>query len=328
LQGHGEFTRALELARALNKKTSDDVLLYGFIADAAIALGEYNEAEQAVQWMLDLRPGNVPALLRGAALRQLYGDPEGAMLFFSQAYQQMPPTQTEDLAWTLTQMAELQFSVGHLDDAESLLRSALQKFPAYYLALESAARVQTARHHFSEAVELLRQRNQSFPTPASRYALAEALERSGQTTEASSAYQEFERAARPLIESADNVNEELIFYYVAHGNSPAEALRVARMEITKRHDVGTLDAYAWALHSNRQDEEAQRQITKVLQVGVRDAAFFYHAGTIAGSLHDRTSAVRFLKASLELNPSSETSGAAREALEKLVPASAEAALSK
>ena len=35
-----------------------------------------------------------------------------------------------------------------------------------------------------------------------------------------------------------------------------------------------------------------------------------------------------LKASLELNPSSETSGAAREALEKLAPASAKARAAK
>ena len=81
---------------------------------------------QAVQWMLDLRPGNVPALLRGAALRRLYGDTEGAMDFFSQAYQQMPPTQAEDMAWTLTQMADLQLSVGHIDDCgkSSSLRAA------------------------------------------------------------------------------------------------------------------------------------------------------------------------------------------------------------
>jgi predicted Zn-dependent protease len=71
LLGRGDFAGSLDLAKTLNKKTPDDVLLYGFIADAAIELGEYADAEQAVQWMLDLRPGNVPALLRGATLRRL-----------------------------------------------------------------------------------------------------------------------------------------------------------------------------------------------------------------------------------------------------------------
>jgi tetratricopeptide (TPR) repeat protein len=180
LLGRGEFARALGLAKALNKKTPDDVLLYGFIADAAIELGDYREAEEAAQWMLDMRPGNVPGLLRAAALRRLYGDARGAADFFSQAYQQMAPTQTEDLAWTLTEMADLQYSTGDIDGAERLLRSALQQFPGYYAAIEDLARVQTTRQHFSEAVDLLRQRNEHFPTAATRYALAQALERAGQ----------------------------------------------------------------------------------------------------------------------------------------------------
>ncbi|MGA8104658.1 MAG: tetratricopeptide repeat protein, partial [Candidatus Acidiferrales bacterium] len=125
LLGRGEFTQALGLAKELNKKTPDDVLVYGFIGDAAIGLGDYSEAEEAAQWMLDMRPGNVPGLLRGATLRRLYGDTHGATDFFSQAYQQMAPTQTEELAWTLTQMADLQLSTGDMDGAEKLLHSAL-----------------------------------------------------------------------------------------------------------------------------------------------------------------------------------------------------------
>ena len=323
LLGRSDFAGALDLAKALNKKTPDDVLLYGFVADADMQLGEYDDAERAVQWMLDIRPGNVPALLRGAALRRLYGDAEGAMVFYSQAYQQIPPTQTEDLAWTLSQMADLQLSVGRLDNSEGLIRSAQQKFPGYYQAQETAARIQTARQHFSEAVELLRQRNQNFATPGSLYALAEALERAGRTDEAKSAYQEFETRARLAINSIDNANKQLIFYYLGHGKRPLEALRIARIEFARRHDVGTLDAYAWALFSNGRYEEAQAQINKALAVGVRDAAIFYHAGVVAEGVNDPSAARRFLNASLELNPSSETAGAVRQALEKLAPAAAE-----
>jgi tetratricopeptide (TPR) repeat protein len=323
LLGRSDFARALDLAKALNQKTPDDVLLYGFVADADLQLGEYDDAERAVQWMLDIRPGNVPALLRGAALRRLYGDPEGAMVFYSQAYQQIPPTQTEDLAWTLSQMADLQLSVGRLDNSEGLIRSAQQKFPGYYQAQETAARIQTARQHYSEAVELLRQRNQNFATPGSLYALAEALERAGRADEANSAYQEFETGARLAINSIDNANRQLIFYCLGHGHRPLEALRIARIEFARRHDVGTLDAYAWALFSNGRYEEAQAQINKALAVGVRDATIFYHAGVVAEGVNDHSAARRFLNASLELNPSSETAGAARQALEKLTPAAAE-----
>jgi tetratricopeptide (TPR) repeat protein len=321
LLGRGEFGPALALAKALNKKTPDDVLLYGFIADAAIALGDYADAEEAAQWMLDMRPGNVPGLLRGAALRRLYGDAPGAKDFFSQAYQQMAPTQTEELAWTLTEMADLQISTGDIDGAEKLVRSALQQFPGYYSALEVSARIQTARQHYSEAVDLLRQRNLKFPTAASRYALALALERAGQTTEASLAYTDFVTTARSLINDSENANEELISYYLGRGHDPAEALRIAQLEITKRHDVYTLDADAWALCGNGRYEEAQKQIAATLAVGIREARIYYHAGVIAAKLHDDASAARYLRQSVELDPSSESAAAAREVLERLVPES-------
>ena len=83
---------------------------------------------------------------RGAALRRLYGDAQGATDFFSQAYQQMAPTQTEELARTLTEMADLQLSIGDIDGADKLLHSAWQRFPGYYAALEVSAQVLTARH--------------------------------------------------------------------------------------------------------------------------------------------------------------------------------------
>jgi tetratricopeptide (TPR) repeat protein len=322
LLARDQFVEALQFSRALNKKTPDDTLTYGFIADAATALGDYAEAERATQWMLDLREGSVPGLLRAARLRVIYGDTSGALDFYSQAYQQIPPTQTEDQAWTLTQMAEIQLSTGHLDEAESLLRSALQKFPGDYLTLESLARVETARHHYKQALDLLRQRDDSSISLSSRYLLASTLERAGESAGAVSAYKDFELKALEATNEAANANRELILYYLGRGNQPAEALRIAEREIGKRHDVFTLDAYAWALCVNRRYGEAKKQMDAILSLGFRDAATFYHAGAIAEGLNDHADAVRHLNQSLELNPHSEVAVEAHEALAKVIAASA------
>ena len=77
LLGKHQFAAALELARSLNKEIPDDVQVYGFLTDALVELGNYKEAEEACQWMLDLRPGNVAALTRASYLRELFGDIEG-----------------------------------------------------------------------------------------------------------------------------------------------------------------------------------------------------------------------------------------------------------
>ena len=322
LLGRKEFTKALELATALNKKTPDDVMVYGLVADADIELGDYNDAERAAQWMLDMRPGNVPGLLRGARLRRLFGDAEGAMDFYNQAYQQTPPTQTEDLAWILTQMADLQGSLGNLDGSEKLLRSALDKFPNYYVAVESLARLQLAEKKAAEAVRLLRERNSNFPTLESEYALAQAFEKAGQSAAADAAYSAFERAALARIGASENADVVLVHYYLDRGKNSGEALRIARLESARRSDVATLDALAWALCANGQYREAQTQIGKVLATGVQEAAFFFHAGAIAARMSDRVAAAHFLSESLQLNSTSENAGEARKELQKLPAASA------
>ena len=60
LLGQHRFAEALERGKHLNKIYPDDVLVYGFLADAETELGRYEEAIDNVQWMLDLRPETCP----------------------------------------------------------------------------------------------------------------------------------------------------------------------------------------------------------------------------------------------------------------------------
>lgn len=319
LLGKHEFARALEIAKSLNRQTPDDVLIYSFLVDANIELGNYQDAEEAAQWMLDIRPGNVPGLTRAAYLRELFGDVDGAVELMNSAYQQTAPTELEDRAWILTQIAHLQLGTGNAQGAEKLLEQALALFPGYRYSVGNLAKVRGAQGRHAEAVELLSRRYQAAPHPENLYALAEALDRAGRPEEARAAYSEFERKAQREMEWADNANRELIFYYTDHAGRPAEALRIARLEVARRHDVYTLDAYAWALHLNGQSAEARKQIEAALAVGIRDARIFYHAGMIAAKLNDRTAAARYFKQSLDLNPVSESAAEAHEAWGKIAP---------
>ena len=78
--GREQYAQARDAARALNKRMPDDVMVWGYIADADLALGDYDDAEKRTQWMLDLRPGNTPGFERAARLRTFYGDFDGAMI--------------------------------------------------------------------------------------------------------------------------------------------------------------------------------------------------------------------------------------------------------
>jgi len=306
LLGRHEFADALEEAKALNKRIPDDALVYGFLVDANAELGNYKDAETAAQWMLNLRPGNLPALTRAAYLRELFGDVDGALELMNMAYQSTPPTENEDGAWILTQMAHLRLSTGNAADAEALLDQALQKFPGYHYALGNLAKVRIMQSRYGEAVKLLQQRYNTASHAENLYDLAEALELAGRTSEAKTAFSEFE--AKSLAESvrADNSNRELIFYYADHAHQPAKALEVAQKEFSRRHDVYTLDAYAWALHVNGQNSGARKQIEAALSVGIHDAKMLHHAGEIALSLGEHVAAEHFLQDAAALNaPGSE-----------------------
>ena len=317
LLGRHEFARALEEARRLKREAPDDLVVQGLLVDACAELGNYREAEEAAQWMLDLRPGNIPGLTRAAYLRELFGDPEGSAELLDMAYRRTPPTELEDRAWLLTHLAHLRISAGKADDAEKLLDQALSLFPRYHYALANLAKVRVAQRRFPEAAELLRRRYQAAPHPENLFALAEALKLAGLEKEARGAFAEFEKKARQEMTGADNANRELIFYYADHARRPAEALRIAREEIARRRDVHTLDAYAWALSAGGRHAEARRQIEAALAVGILDAKMLYHAGVIALKAHDRPAAARHLRRSLEVNSLSEVGDDARKLLERL-----------
>jgi tetratricopeptide (TPR) repeat protein len=317
LLGQHEFARALEEARPLNREAPDDILVYGFLADAHAELGQYEDAEKAVQWMLDLRPGNVPALTRGAYLRELFGDVDGALEFMTQAFDRTPPEEVEDRAWILTQIGHLYASTGKLATAETALLRALELFPRYHYALAQLARVRAGQGKHAEAASLLRERYQAAPHPENLYDLAEALHRAGRIREARAAFAEFERKARAESEGWDNANRELIAYYADRAGRPSEALRLARREIGRRRDVHTRDAFAWALHRSGRSAEAKAEMEAALAVGVRDARLLYHAGVIASAAGDGPAAARYLRESLAANPASEVATDAGRALARV-----------
>ena len=301
LLGEHEYPAALEAAKSLNKRLPDDVAVYGLLTDANVELGNYKDAEDAAQWMLNLRPGNLPALMRAAHLRELFGETEGAYQLLEMAYESTPPTETEARAGILTRMGHLRLAAGNTDAAEKLLQRALASFPNYPAALGNLAEVRITQKRYEEAVALLQQRYQSAPRAGHLYDLAEALQLAGREDEAQRAYADFE--TKSLLESnkKDNSNHELIFYYADHAQQPGKALKVAQQEYAWRHDVYTLDAYAWALHVNGQDVEARKQMEVALAVGIRDAKLFRHAGEIAFAAGDLAAAEHYLKQSAELN---------------------------
>ena len=306
-----EFARARDQATALHRRTPDDVMTYGYIAEADIALGNYPEAETNAQWMMNMRPYNTPALLVGARLRTLYGDPHGAIDFLNRAYSQTSPSEVEDLAWIANQIASIQIESGQTDAAGQTLGGAEQILPGYPYTIENLARVRMAQGRVSDAVQLWKQATLADRVPRVLYELARAQETAGQAKDAGATYAKFEKLASAPETTTDDSRLELILMYTGSAATAPNALKLARQEIARRQDVWTLDVYAWALYVNANYEEADAAVQKAIAVGIQSAQIFDHAGHIAQKLNRGADAIRYFRLAFQSNPLSEYAADAR-----------------
>jgi tetratricopeptide (TPR) repeat protein len=302
--GRHQFVQARDLAMDLNKRIPDDLMVYGLLVDANSALGNYPEAENAAQWMLNLRPGNTPAFLHAAELREVFGEQQGALQLLKLVLDATSPTDPEGRANVLTRMAQVNLEIGNLTDAGSQVEQALALQPDNFRTLSVAAKIRLLQAQPADSVQLLRQSYKSAPRTDTLYWLAEAMQSAGMQDEAKTTFADFERRALAESSHPDNANRELVFYYADHADSPAKSLQIAEQEVAERHDVHTLDAYAWALYKNGRYAESKKQMDIALKVGVREAPMFYLAGEIEVHLGNNAEAEHYFRTAAEMNSAS------------------------
>jgi len=309
----GRFEDAEEEGRALNKQTPDNNLMYGLLADIALARGKYAEAETLTQRMLDMRQVNGPGLQRAARLREVIGFPDGAIDFWDSARKLASVGDTEERAYILTQLAGVSRRRAKLDDAAQYAASALSLEAGYPAALLEQARIALDRNQPAEAVAALTVRLEQGYELGAQYWLAEALDRAGKPADAQAAAARFVKDARAIADLPENRNELLVRYLTSHAQV-AEAVRIGKKAVEKGANLGTGDAYAMALLAAGNVSEARVQMSRVLEPGVLNQEYFLHAAQIRRKDNDLEGSRSFLKKCIEVNANSRY---AEEALRQL-----------
>jgi tetratricopeptide (TPR) repeat protein len=310
---------ALEEATALHNQVMDDVPTWGYIADAQTALGNYEEAAKAVQWMINMRQASPQALQRAATVREAYGMNEPALDWLTSALHLTSGSDAEERAWLLTRIARLNRIIGRANAAEDALKEALTLVPDYPWALTERGLNLVAQKKYNEAVEVFGNRQRVAPDVAGLYDLALALSNEDKSDEAQRTFLEFEKAALPLTTKADNANLQLIAYYSGPGKKPAEAVRIAQDMLARRHDLDTLAACAEALAAQGEWKSAAEQMQRALKYGARNPAWLVEAGRIARKTGDEAMARKFFQQAMEASPSSSIS---EEVMQELTHTSA------
>jgi tetratricopeptide (TPR) repeat protein len=270
------------------------------IADAQIELGHYSEAVETLQAMVDLRP-DMSSYSRISYIRELHGDVSGALDLMQRAVDS-GTSNSESAAWVRTQLGNLYFNSGDLDQAELEYRFTLQNRPDYVYAIAGLGRVDAARGDMKGAIQLLNQAVAIMPMPEFVITLGDLYQVTGQSENARQQYQLLETIEKLYRANGVDMDMEIALFNADHGLHLEETVALARKAYANRPSIQAADALAWALYKTGQFEEAQKNSNEALKLGTKDALKFFHAGMIAHALHDDQQARQYLEKALAINP--------------------------
>ncbi|MGE0884719.1 MAG: tetratricopeptide repeat protein [Blastocatellales bacterium] len=295
LRGHAlhnlhRFAEAEQLARELTR-IRGLAFDYGLLGDVLMEQGKLDDAIQAYQRMMELKPGP-QAYSRAAHVHWIKGDLKGARLLMqmaAQAFGQAGSGDAESAAWAWSKLAIYELQAGNLKKADQICELALQIQPEYAPALLARGRILMTENKFTEAAAIIELAEKLNPLPEYRWALAEALRAAGDEAKAETV--ETELAARAVSDDPRTFS----IYLSTRGEQTAKAFKLAEDELQHRRDVFTLDALAWAQLAVGKNSEAWQTMQSALATGTQDARLFMHAAVIAAKANQTAEAQGYFK---------------------------------
>lgn len=295
-----QFHSALELGEKARQINPDRPYAYGVIADARVELGDYSDAVDALQTMVNLRP-DMSSYSRISYIRELHGDIPGAMEMMQRAVDSGTPN-LESTAWVRTQLGNLYFNSGDLDQAEAEYQRTLQDRPDYVYAVVGLGRVQAARGNARDAIKLLEQAVAIMPMPEFVIALGDLYQTTGQEEKASQQYKLVATIEQLYRANGVDMDMEIALFKADHDQDLSETLALARKAYANRPSIHGADALAWALYKTGDYEEAQKYSQEALRLGTKDPLKLFHAGMIALKLGADGKAREYIEQALAINP--------------------------
>jgi tetratricopeptide (TPR) repeat protein len=293
------FAEVAAFSREMIRIAPDDSWNWGTLGDALMELGQYDDAADAYQKMMSLRP-NQSSYNRASYYRWVMGDAEGAIDIMRRAIDAGSPA-PENTAWCLVDLGNLYFKTGRLDQAGETFAAALRTFPGYHPAYAGRGRVLAAQGKVAEAIESFQHAQAVVPMPEYAEALAELYDRTGKKDEARRQLELLDVVDRMVSANNEKTNRNLAVVFANQGRKLDRAIELAQAELAVRGDVYTYDALAWALFKNGRYAEAEQAAGKALRFGTPEPTFYFHEGLIASALGKKDQAGKNLERALELN---------------------------
>ncbi len=294
------FREALVLSDRSLQAAPGNETAYGVRVDALNELGRYDEAVEATQDMVDVRP-SLASLSRVSYARELMGDLDGAIEAMGQALTAGAGSGGENVAFVQALLGNLLLTRGDLAQAEAQYEEAETTFPGLPAVRAGRARLLVAQERYEEAAEVLGDLVEERPLIEYAVAQGDALTAAGQPDEAEDAYALVDGIAQLLAANGVQVDVDLALFD-AQEDPGEESVAQARRGLEQRPSIIGHDALAWSLFTAGQVDEATTEAEAALETGSRDPLIRYHAAEIAAARGDRAGAIENLEVVLDTNP--------------------------
>ncbi len=296
-----EFAEAEELGRRAVAALPANADALGVLVDAQIELGEYDEAAETLQRMLDVRPG-LPALARTSYLRQLRGELGPATEAMRQAVVAGASSPFDEATVTAL-LGDLQRFAGNQSGALESYERALELFPGLIHAELGRALVIGGRGELAAAAAAVEEVVERFPSPSALFVLADLQHALGDV-EGEADTLELVRLTAALQEEAGQIVDlELALFEADIGDDPARAIALAEEALAARPDnVFAADAMAWALLRGGQAAAAVPFAEDAVRLGTADPLLQYRAAEVFAAAGEDERAAEHLGLALQAGP--------------------------
>jgi len=299
-----EFATALRHGQAAAAADPYNAAAHGVVFDALVELGRYDEAETAVQSMIDLRP-DTGSYARASYLFELRGRVSAAREAMQLALESA--STPADTAFARVHLGQLAFDAGDLTTASSHVDEGLRVTAADPGLRLLRARVAAAAGDLPGAAIELRSVLSRLPLPDYAATLGDVLAAQGDAAGAATAYGLVAVQADLLAAAGVATNLELVGYAADRAvldrtPLPAGTADKVVAAYRARPSVGSADTVAWVLHAAGRHREALSYADAALRLGTRSALVHFHRGVIRLATGDRAGARADLAEALRINP--------------------------
>jgi tetratricopeptide (TPR) repeat protein len=293
-----DFAQARGFAREAIAANPFSASAHAVLADAETQLGNREAATEAIQRMLDLRPG-LPAYSRAAYDLEQRGLVAQARAMLGRA--RAGAVHPADIAFCEAALGDLAWRTGRLASAAQRYATALLAEPENITALLGRARVEVARGDLDAALTDYATLTRRAPTPGYILEYVEALRAAGRAAEARQQLGLAAAAHELFVVNGGIDGLTGVAVALASGNAAA-ALDAAQAEWSRRQHADVADALAWALYRNGLAALALPYADLAMDTGAPNAAYAYHRGQIHLALGRTEQARADLRHALKTNP--------------------------